>query len=75
MTAIRMTLLTIAALTLLGIWLSGFNNIHWVLYLPPAMLIFAAISGICPGVIIWSKLGFQNQALSCALPGAKTETQ
>lgn len=72
MTAIRMTMLTIAALILLGIWLTGFNTVHWVLYLPPAMLVFAAFSGVCPGVIIWSKLGFKNQAISCALPGAKS---
>lgn len=75
MSAMRMTMLTIATLTLFGIWLSGFNNVHWVLYLPPAMLLFAALSGICPGVIIWSKLGFKNQAISCTLPGAKADTQ
>ncbi|MGB5850264.1 MAG: hypothetical protein WBH40_17375 [Ignavibacteriaceae bacterium] len=32
----------------LGIYLTGFSNVHWLLYVPPAGLIFAAVTGICP---------------------------
>jgi hypothetical protein len=66
-----MTLLSIAAIMMLGIWLTGFDKAHWVLYLPPAFLTFAGITGICPGLIFWSKMGLKNEALSCAIPGTK----
>ena len=36
----------------LGIYLSGFSNVHWLLYFPAVFFLFAAISGICPGMII-----------------------
>ncbi len=71
MNAMRMTLLTIAAIMIVGIWLTGFDRVHWVLYLPPAFLLFAAITGICPGLIIWSKVGLKNEALACGLPHRK----
>ena len=35
----------------LGIWLTGFGVVHWLLYVPATFLIFAALTGICPGVI------------------------
>lgn len=66
MSAIRMVFLTMAALMLLGIWLTGFNTVHWVLYLPVAGLVFAGITGICPGYMVFNKLGFRGQ-----LPGNK----
>jgi hypothetical protein len=71
MNAMRMTLLSIAAIMMLGIWLTGFDKAHWVLYLPPAFLAFAGMTGICPGLIFWSKVGLKNEALSCALPSTK----
>ena len=33
MSAIRMLFLVMAAVILLGIWLTGFGVVHWVLYL------------------------------------------
>ncbi len=60
MTAMRMTQLTIAAIILVGIWLTGFNNVHWLLYVPAAMLAFAGAVGFCPGAAFWAKLGFKN---------------
>ena len=38
MSAMRMLFLTIALLIVIGIWLTGFDRIHWFLYLPPAAL-------------------------------------
>ncbi|NNG11633.1 MAG: hypothetical protein HKM88_00130 [Halobacteria archaeon] len=61
MSAIRMLFFTMAALIMLGIWLTGFNVVHWVLYLPVAALIFAGITGICPGYMLFRKLGFKGQ--------------
>ena len=48
----RVFFLITASILWLGIWLTGFANIHWVLYLPPVFLTFAAITGICPGMMI-----------------------
>jgi hypothetical protein len=63
MSAIRMLFLMMAGLILLGIWLTGFNVVHWVLYIPVAALIFAGVTGICPGYIIMQKLGFKGQTI------------
>jgi hypothetical protein len=40
----------------LGIYLTGFNVVHWVLYFPAVFFIFAAVTGICPGIIFSKKL-------------------
>ena len=45
-----------AILIWLGIYLTGFSNIHWFLYIPPAGLTFAAITGICPSMGLTSKI-------------------
>ena len=34
-----------------GIWLTGFGAVHWLLYIPAISFIFAAATGICPGMI------------------------
>jgi len=39
--------------------------VHWVLYVPVAALAFAGITGICPGYLIFRKLGFKG------MPGNK----
>lgn len=57
--ALRMTFLFIGAIGWFGIWLSGFNTIHWLLYVPSAFLTFAGVTGICPGLII-NKLIFKE---------------
>ncbi len=75
MSAIRMTLISIAAIMMLGIWLTGFEIVHWVLYLPPSFLVFAGITGICPGLIFWSKVGLKNDALACDVVQEKKQTE
>ena len=59
MSAQRMLFLFMAVLITLGIWLTGFDKVHWLLYVPPVFLLFAAVTGICPGLIIFKKLGFK----------------
>ena len=44
----------------LGIWLTGFSVVHWLLYIPAMFFTFAVITGICPGLII-SKWLMKNQ--------------
>jgi hypothetical protein len=56
-----MLFFTMAALIMLGIWLTGFSVVHWVLYLPVAALVFAGITGICPGYMLFRKIGFKGQ--------------
>ena len=61
MSAIRMLFIIMAAVISLGIWLTGINNVHWLLYIPPAALLLSGITGICPGYMIFRKLGFKGQ--------------
>lgn len=56
MNAIRMLYLTVAVLIAVGIYLTGYDKVHWFLYLPAGMLAFAGATGICPGLIVWSKV-------------------
>jgi ABC-type polysaccharide/polyol phosphate export permease len=55
-TPMRTLFLMIAVLIWVGIWLSGYDTVHWILYLPAAFLTFAAVTGICPGLHIFGKL-------------------
>ncbi len=71
MSALRMLFLTVAGITLLGIWLTGFDKAHWVLYLPVAFFTFAGLTGICPGLIFWGNVGFKNEPMSCSIPTRK----
>lgn len=50
--ALRMTFILIGLIIFLGIWLTGFILVHWVLFLPAVFLIFAGATGICPSLII-----------------------
>ena len=54
--AIRFFFLVVSIFTWTGIWLTGFAAAHWLLYLPATFLLFAAITGFCPGLIISNKL-------------------
>ena len=46
-----------------GIWLTGFSVVHWLLYIPAVFFYFAAITGICPG-LIFSRLVFGEKEKS-----------
>ena len=59
MIAQRMTYLTIALVIGTGILLTGFDRVSWVLYIPFGFLLFAGITGICPGFIFWKKCGLR----------------
>jgi hypothetical protein len=48
-----------SVLILVGIWLTGFKAVHWFMYVPPAVLIFAGVTGICPGLMLFRKLGMK----------------
>jgi hypothetical protein len=59
MKALNMQFFTIALLFLVGIWLTGFEKVHWFMYVPVVALIFAGITGICPGLWFWKKIGLK----------------
>jgi len=59
MTAQRMLFLVMAILISIGIYLTGYQSVHWFLYIPAAALIFAGVTGICPGLMLFKKLGFK----------------
>jgi hypothetical protein len=59
MSALRMQFFTLAIIYFVGIWLTGFENAHWFLYVPVVLMLFAGITGICPGLMLWKKLGFK----------------
>ncbi len=45
-------LFTVASLILwLGIYLTGFSTVHWLLFVPAAFFGLAGLTGICPGLI------------------------
>ncbi len=50
--ALRMTFVFMSAIIWLGIWLTGFGVVHWVLFIPAFFLAFAGVTGICPGLIV-----------------------
>lgn len=49
--SMRLFFLVTGTVIWLGIWFTGFNVAHWLLYVPGAFFYFAAITGICPGII------------------------
>lgn len=57
--ATRMTFISIATVVAIGNTLTGWSAISWVLWIPPIALSLAAITGVCPFLIVWQKLGFK----------------
>jgi len=43
-----------------GIWLTGFDNVHWILYLPATFFLISALTGICPGMLLFKELFRDN---------------
>ncbi|MBT3169172.1 MAG: hypothetical protein HN952_06005 [Candidatus Cloacimonetes bacterium] len=43
----------------LGIYLTGFRNAHWILYIPAVSFVFAVITGFCPGMM-FAKMIFEK---------------
>ena len=68
MSAQRMMFLTQALVIFLGIWLTGFEKASWIFYLMVVGLSFAGLTGICPNLSMWKKLGFND---SCSLPNPR----
>jgi hypothetical protein len=52
----RMVYFSLAVVILLGISLTGFARVHWLLYIPVVFLTFAGVTGFCPGLVFWSRI-------------------
>ena len=39
-----------------GIWLTGFDVVHWLLYLPATFFLISAVTGICPGMLFFKEV-------------------
>ena len=50
--SMRMFMLNSSLFMLLGIWLTGFDKVHWFIYFVPAFFLFAAATGLCLGLVI-----------------------
>ncbi len=59
MTAQRVFFLILALTIYLGIYLTGYANVHWFSYVPVAALLFAFITGICPGLKLLKAIGLK----------------
>ncbi len=59
MSAVRLLYFTVAVLLGAGIGLSGWNDVHWLLYVPTALLLFAGATGFCPTLALYRKLGLK----------------
>ena len=59
--AMRFFLFVMGSVVLLGVWLTGFDKVHWLLYVPIVFFYFAAVTGICPG-IVFSGMLFPDKA-------------
>lgn len=61
--AMRFFFVVASTILWLGIWLTGFAEVHWLLYLPAIFFPFAAVTGICPG-LIFSRMLWERGANS-----------
>ncbi len=58
--AMRFFFLVAGTVIWTGIWLTGFGTVHWLLYVPAVSFYFAAITGICPGMVV-SRMLFKEK--------------
>jgi hypothetical protein len=58
---LRVFFLFFGSLIWVGIWLTGFDVVHWILFLPATFFIVAAVTGICPGLILFNEIFKEKQ--------------
>lgn len=49
--SVRLFLFVVSSVIWGGIALTGFDVVHWLLYVPAVFLLLAAVTGFCPGLI------------------------
>lgn len=58
--AIRFFLFVSGTVVWLGVWQTGFDRAHWLLYVPAVFFYLAAGTGICVGLIV-SRMLFKGK--------------
>jgi hypothetical protein len=56
----RFFILVAAAFVWTGILLTGLRTVHWFLFIPASFFALAALTGICPGIIVSNLLFGRN---------------
>ena len=46
----RVFYLFLSFMLMVGIWLTGFDTVHWFLYFPPAVMVVTFATGYCPSI-------------------------
>jgi hypothetical protein len=46
----------------LGLWLTGFEVVHWILFLPATFFLISAVTGICPGMLFFKEVFREREA-------------
>ena len=59
--SLRVFFLFLSCVLWAGIYLTGFAAVSWLLYLLAAILLFAAITGICPSLLLITKMVAGNK--------------
>jgi hypothetical protein len=61
--SLRLFFAFLSCMLWIGIYFTGFTTVNWLLYLPAGVSLFAAITGICPGLLLITRLvsGKQKQ--------------
>lgn len=52
----RVFFFNLATASLIGLWLTGFDKVHWFTYVIPGALLFASATGFCLGFIVSKKV-------------------
>jgi hypothetical protein len=52
----RIFLMNSAIFIVIGIWLTGFDKVHWFIYFIPGIFALSSIFGVCPGLNLWQIL-------------------
>ena len=53
---VRFVFFNASVILLIAIYLSGYNTVHWLSYFVPTFMLFAAITGLCPGLVFAKKI-------------------
>lgn len=53
---LRMLFFVAGLVIWLGIWHTGFAVASWILYLPAIFLVFAGVTGLCPGLVFLNRI-------------------
>jgi len=49
----RVFLMNAAVFMFVGIWLTGFDKVHWLIYVIPGVFAASSTFGVCPGLNLW----------------------